>query len=217
MITKAMILASGRGERMMPLTQDMPKPMLRIGDIILIEDKILRLSESGIKEIIVNVGYLGNQIIDHIGDGSKFGISITVSNEGDNPIGTGNGIRKIIEFFDKQPFIVVNADIWTNYLFIDLKKKLSDEALGHIILVKNPPQHDGDFSLNGKKIIPGKDYTFSGIGIYKPKLFELHNHKELGEILKIENNITGELYQGLWEDVGTPERLDQVRKSLSNN
>lgn len=217
MITKAMILASGRGERMMPLTQDMPKPMLRIGDITLIEDKILRLSESGIKEIIVNVGYLGNQIIDHIGDGSKFGISITVSNEGDNPIGTGNGIRKIIEFFDKQPFIVVNADIWTNYLFIDLKKKLSDEALGHIILVKNPPQHDGDFSLNGKKIIPGKDYTFSGIGIYKPELFELHNHKELGEILKIENNITGELYQGLWEDVGTPERLDQVRKSLSNN
>ena len=98
MITKAMILASGRGERMMPLTRDIPKPMLRIGDITLIEDKILRLAESGIKEIIVNVGYLGSQIIDHIGDGSKFGISIKISDEGEGPIGTGDGIRKVIKF-----------------------------------------------------------------------------------------------------------------------
>ena len=217
MITKAMILASGRGEGMMPLTRDIPKPMLRIGDITLIEDKILRLAESGIKEIIVNVGYLGSQIIDHIGDGSKFGISIKISDEGEGPIGTGDGIRKVIKFFDEQPFIVVNADIWTNYLFIDLNEKLFDQSLAHIILVDNPPQHDGDFSLNKQSIVSGKDFTFSGIGIYKPELFKLHSQKELGEILKIEKNITGELYKGLWEDVGTPERLDQIRKSLSNN
>ena len=89
--------------------------------------------------------------------------------------------------------------------------------LAHIILVNNPSHHDGDFSLDGQDVITGNDFTFSGIGIYKPKLFELHNDKELGEILKKEKNITGELYRGLWNDVGTPERLDQIRKNLANN
>ena len=217
MTTRAMILASGRGERMKSLTRDIPKPMLKIGGITLIEDKILRLVESGIKIILINVGYLGDQIINLVGDGSKYGISITISNEGDAPIGTGNGIRKIIDYFDEKPFIVVNADIWTNYLFIDLSEKLSDDVLAHIILVNNPSHHDGDFSLDGQDVITGNDFTFSGIGIYKPKLFELHNDKELGEILKKEKNITGELYRGLWNDVGTPERLDQIRKNLANN
>ena len=217
MTTKAMILASGRGERMKSLTRDTPKPMLKIGGISLIEDKILRLVESGIKDILINVGYLGDQIISHVGDGSKYGISITISNEGAAPIGTGKGIRKIIDYFDEKPFIVVKADIWTNYLFIDLSEKLSDDALAHIILVSNPSHHDGDFSLYEQDVIAGNDFTFSGIGIYKPKLFELHNDKELGEILKKEKKITGELYRGLWNDVGTPERLDQIRKNLANN
>ena len=217
MTTKAMILASGHGKRMMPLTRDIPKPMLKIGGITLVEDKILRLAESGITDIIINVGNLGNQIINHVGDGSKYGIKISISDEGDSPIGTGNGIRKIIDDFHGQSFIVVNADIWTNYLFIDLKKKLSADTLAHIILVNNPEHHHGDFSLSDGNVTTGKDFTFSGIGIYDPKLFKTHNDKELGNILEKEKNITGELYQGLWQDVGTPERLNKIRENFSGN
>ena len=102
MTTKAMILASGRGERMMSLTKDVPKAMLKIGNVTLIEDKILRLSESGIQEIVINVGYLGNHIKDYVGDGSKYGIKITISDEGEMPIGTANGIRKVIGLFQKS-------------------------------------------------------------------------------------------------------------------
>ena len=215
MTKQAMILASGRGERMMPLTRDMPKAMLKIGNVTLIEDKIIRLSESGITDIIINVGYLGDYIIDHVGDGSKYGINITISNEGDMPIGTANGIRKVIDKFDNQPFIVVNADIWTNYLFIDLKDALSSNALAHLVLTNNPEYHNGDFSLDEDKIIKGNDFTFTGIGIYRPELFKNYTDKELGEILKTADNITGEIYKGLWHDIGTPERLNSMRKNLS--
>ncbi len=211
MTTKAMILASGRGERMMPLTKDIPKPMLKIGEVTLIEDKILRLTESGISEIIINVAYLGNQIIEHVGDGSKYGIKIIISNEGEAPIGTGEGVRKVLHHFNGQPFIVVNADIWTNYPFIDLNKKLSESTLAHIILINNPEHNHGDFSLENGNIIKGNSLTFSGIGIYNPKLFEVHADKELGDMLKKEKNITGELYEGLWHDIGTPERLNKIR------
>ena len=109
MITKAMILASGIGERMMPLTRDLPKPMLKIGNVTLIEDKIIKLSEIGIESIVINTGYLGEYIRDHVGDGSKFGIKISISNEGEQPIGTAEGVRKTIEFFNGENFILVNA------------------------------------------------------------------------------------------------------------
>ncbi|MBH44797.1 MAG: mannose-1-phosphate guanylyltransferase [Gammaproteobacteria bacterium] len=211
---KAMILASGRGERMMPITKDLPKPMLKVGNVTLIEDKIIRLAESGVTEIIINVGYLGYQIKDFVGDGSKFGIEITLSDEGDMPIGTANGIRKILEYFDDENFIVVNSDIWTNYLYIDLNDKLINNNYAHIILVNNPNYHNGDFSLNQNYLIQGNDFTFSGIGVYNPKLFKKYNDKELGDILRKEEKITGEIYNGLWSDIGTPGRLDELRKKL---
>lgn len=209
-----MILASGRGERMMPITKDLPKPMLKVGNVTLIEDKIIRLAESGVTEIIINVGYLGYQIKDFVGDGSKFGIEITLSDEGDMPIGTANGIRKILEYFDDENFIVVNSDIWTNYLYIDLNDKLINNNYAHIILVNNPNYHNGDFSLNQNYLIQGNDFTFSGIGVYNPKLFKKYNDKELGDILRKEEKITGEIYNGLWSDIGTPGRLDELRKKL---
>ena len=215
MTTRAIILASGRGERMMPLTKDIPKAMLKIGNVTLIEDKILRLSESGIKEIIINVGYLGSYIKDYVGDGSKYGIKITISDEGDMPIGTANGIRKVIDLFQDQPFIVVNADIWTNYLFIDLKDELIKDSLAHLVLVKKPKYHDGDFNLKGNKIIAGKNFTYTGIGIFHPNLFLKYSDKELGAILNKEKNINAEIYSGMWDDIGTPERLNKARESIS--
>ena len=215
MIKQAMILAAGRGNRMMPLTRDMPKSMLKIGNMTLVEDKIIRLVEAGVEKIIINVGYLGIYIKEHVGDGSKYGIKIVISDEGSMPIGTANGIRTILYEFNNEPFILVNADIWTNYLFIDLNDELINNCLAHIILTPKPSYADGDFSLDSNKIIKGNKYTYTGIGIYKPELFLAYDDKELGAILNKEKNINAEIYTGLWDDIGTPDRLNAARKTIS--
>lgn len=215
MIKQAMILAAGRGKRMMPLTKDMPKSMLKIGNMTLIEDKIVRLTEAGVERIIINTGYLGEYIRDHVGDGSKYGINIIISDEGLMPIGTANGIRIMLEKFNNEPFILVNADIWTNYLFIDLRNELIDNCLAHIILTPKPSYANGDFNLANNKIIKGNDYTYTGIGLYDPELFRKYDDKELGTILNKESNINAEIYTGLWDDIGTPDRLNVARKTIS--
>ena len=216
MIDQAIILAAGRGQRMMPLTRDIPKAMLRVGNVTLIEDKIIKLTEAGIKKIVINTGYLGSYIQEHVGDGSKYGIKIVISDEGAMPIGTANGIRKIIKEFNDKPFLIVNADIWTNYLFIDLINiSLTKEALAHIVLTKRPEYLKGDFNINNNKISEGNDFIYTGIGIYEPELFLNYADKELGAILQKEKNIGAELYKGLWDDVGTPDRLNMIRKRIS--
>ena len=216
MTDQAIILAAGRGKRMMPLTRDIPKPMLRIGNMTLIEDKIIRLSEAGIKKIVINTGYLGSYIHEHVGDGSKYGIEIIISDEGDMPNGTANGIRNIIHEFNEKPFIVVNADIWTNYLFIDLlNMKLKKKTLAHLVLTTKPEYLSGDFNIENDEKIKGDDYIYTGIGLYRPELFLNYMDKELGTILRKEMNIGAELYKGLWDDVGTPDRLNMIRKRIS--
>ena len=216
MTDQAIILAAGRGKRMMPLTRDIPKPMLRIGNMTLIEDKIIRLSEAGIKKIVINTGYLGSYIHEHVGDGSKYGIEIIISDEGDMPIGTANGIRNIMHEFNEKPFIVVNADIWTNYLFIDLlNMKLNKETFAHLVFTNRPDYLSGDFNITNNKICEGTDYIYTGIGLYKPELFMNYKDIEIGSILHKEKNISAEIYEGLWDDVGTPERLNMIRKRLS--
>ena len=215
MITKAMILASGRGERMMPLTRDLPKPMLKIGNVTLIEDKIIKLSEIGIQDIVINTGYLGEYIKDHVGDGSKFGIRIIVSDEGDQPIGTAEGVRKALNNFKDENFILVNADIWTNYSFIDLKRYDLKDTLAHIVLTKKPDYQNGDFNLSNNFLVSGNMYTYTGIGLYSPKLFTKYKEKDLGIILKKEELITADVYQGKWDDIGTPERLKSARDEIS--
>ena len=216
MTDQAIILAAGRGKRMMPLTRDIPKPMLRIGNMTLIEDKIIRLSEAGIKKIVINTGYLGSYIQEHVGDGSKYGIEIVISDEGDMPIGTANGIRNIMHEFNEKPFIVVNADIWTNYLFIDLlNMKLNKETFAHLVFTNRPDYLSGDFNITNNKICEGTDYIYTGVGLYKPELFMNYKDIEIGSILHKEKNISAEIYEGLWDDVGTPERLNMIRKRLS--
>ena len=215
MTDQAMILAAGRGQRMMPLTRDIPKAMLKIGNMTLVEDKIIRLVEAGIKKIIINTGYLGSYISDYVGDGSKYGIDIIISNEGEMPIGTAAGIRKTIKNFNDKPFLLVNADIWTNYLFIELRRKKIESCLANIVLSPKPSYHDGDFNIENDKLLKGKDFTYTGIGLYRPELFLNYPDKELGTILYAEKNIKAEVYDGLWDDVGTPERLNMLRKSIS--
>ncbi|MFT4517354.1 MAG: MurNAc alpha-1-phosphate uridylyltransferase [Gammaproteobacteria bacterium] len=216
MIDQAIILAAGRGQRMMPLTRDIPKAMLRIGNVTLVEDKIIKLTEAGIKKIVINTGYLGSYIQEHVGDGSKYGINIVISEEGSMPIGTANGIRKIVKEFNGKPFLVVNADIWTNYLFIDLiNMSLAKETLAHIVLAKKPEYLEGDFNINNNKISKGNNFIYTGIGIYRPELFLNYTDAELGSILHKENNIGAELYKGLWDDVGTPDRLNMIRERIA--
>ena len=216
MIDQAIILAAGRGQRMMPLTRDIPKAMLRIGNVTLIEDKIIKLTEAGIKKIIINTGYLGSYIQEHVGDGSKYGINIVISEEGSMPIGTANGIRKILKAFNDKPFLVVNADIWTNYLFIDLiNMSLTKETLAHIVLANKPEYLKGDFNIDNNRISKGNDFIYTGIGLYKPELFLNYTDVELGSILHTENNIGAELYKGLWDDVGTPDRLNTIRGRIA--
>lgn len=216
MIDQAIILAAGRGQRMMPLTRDIPKAMLRIGNVTLVEDKIIKLTEAGIKKIVINTGYLGSYIQEHVGDGSKYGINIVISEEGSMPIGTANGIRKIVKEFNGKPFLVVNADIWTNYLFIDLiNMSLAKETLAHIVLAKKPEYLEGDFNINNNKISKGNNFIYTGIGLYRPELFLNYTDIELGSILHKENNIGAELYKGLWDDVGTPDRLNMIRERIA--
>ena len=216
MINQAIILAAGRGQRMMPLTRDIPKAMLRIGNVTLIEDKIIKLTEAGIKKIVINTGYLGSYIQEHVGDGSKYGINIVISDEGSMPIGTANGIRKIIKEFNDKPFLAVNADIWTNYLFIDLiNMSLKKDTPAHIVLANKPEYLKGDFNIDNNKISKGNNFIYTGIGLYRPELFLNYTDIELGSILHKENNIGAELYKGLWDDVGTPDRLNMIRERIA--
>ena len=132
------------------------------------------------------------------------------------PIGTANGIRNIMHEFNEKPFIVVNADIWTNYLFIDLlNMKLNKETFAHLVFTNRPDYLSGDFNITNNKICEGTDYIYTGIGLYKPELFMNYKDIEIGSILHKEKNISAEIYEGLWDDVGTPERLNMIRKRLS--
>lgn len=217
---KAMILAAGRGERMMPLTQNIPKPLLKINNKTLIEHRLDAFKKANIAEVIINVSYLGEKIQQHLGQNYK-DISLSYSFEKEGGLETAGGIIKVLDFFDNQPFIVTNADVFCDYSFekLDLKNKYLKNKLAHLVLVKNPIHNlQGDFSLNGKNLILEKKWTFSGIGIYNPTMFEnLEKNKRIPliQVLKpaIENNlVTGELFNGLWHDIGTPERLREICK-----
>ena len=205
---KAMILSAGLGTRMRPLTNHTPKPLLKVGGKPLVVWHIERLREAGFRQIVINVAYLGQQIIDYLGDGSRFGVHIEFSDEQhEGSLETAGGIVKALPLLS-DTFLVVNGDIWTDYPF-DSSYELEDGYLAKLILVKNPEHNlDGDFYLTGTQ----EKYTFSGIGYYSKKMFKnlKYGKQPLAPILfnAIENNrLITELYQGKWHDIGTPERL----------
>lgn len=219
---KAMILAAGRGERMMPLTKNTPKPLIKVKGTALIEHSINALKKANITDIVINTAYLGEQIQTHLGDGSTFGVNITYSNESEGALETAGGIIKALPLLGKDPFIVINSDVICDY---DLSKlTLPVSSLAHLLLIDNPPHNpNGDFSLiNNHQItnIHGQSYTFSGIGIYHPDLFKSHLEIEqklpLYPLLKeaiANGQLSGEHYNGYWQDIGTPERLEQANNS----
>lgn len=214
---KAMILAAGRGERMRPLTDQTPKPLLEIKGKALIVYHIEKLSSLGFTDIVINIAHLGYKIPEALGDGSKWGVNIIYSDEQNSgALESAGGIIKTLPFFGDETFLVVNGDIFCDYKF-DSDFDLKDD-LAHLILVPNP-EHNlaGDFALeNGRVLNNGaKKFTFSGIGYYSPKLFEnLPCEKSaLAPLLRLaieKENVSGNLHVGIWHDIGTPQRLEAI-------
>ncbi len=206
---KAIILSSGKGTRMMPLTKDTPKPMLEINGEYLLENKINLCRSAGLSDIYINVAYKKNVIINYI---ETMDAVIKIIDEGDEPLGTASGIRNIIEEFDDKEFIVINSDIWTDYNLEILKNSNLVRNLAHIVLVKTPHYLKGDFDCEGSNLRVGEEFVFSGIGKYHRELFKKYSDTELGNILRTERNISFSVYDGKWMDVGTPKRLDEIRQ-----
>lgn len=220
-----MILAAGRGERMRPLTDHMPKALLRIKDKYLISMIISSLSQAGIDELVINLAHLGEQIAAALGDGATQGVRISYSRETD-ALETAGGIVYALPLLGTEPFIAVNADVYSDYDFAALVRSAqrlnAAGPLAHLVLVENPPQHPrGDFGLAGERVLADATsrYTFSGIGAYHPALFAgitRGARVRLADVLiaaMAEGRVTGELYRGRWHDIGTPERLAAVDRA----
>ncbi len=219
---KCMILAAGSGTRMRPLTDTTPKPLLKVGGIPLIVWHIERLAHDGYTDIVINIAHLGYQIPEALGDGSEWGVNITYSDEQEEGgLETAGGIIKALPLLGDQAFLVLNGDIWTDYDFQD-HRKLAEGILAHLVLVPNPEHNpEGDFALDGNRVIDNRQYTFSGIGYYSPKLFDgvPYGKSALAPLLRAaikEGKVTGELYTGEWLDIGTPERLELLNAQLMN-
>lgn len=219
-----MILAAGRGERMRPLTDTIPKPLLPVGGKSLIEYQIERLAIAGFKHIIINLSYLGEKIVQTLGNGAQYGVQLCYSPEGRVPLGTGGGIFNALPLLGNQHFLVVNGDIWCDYPYTQLRRPF-DRQLAHLILVDNPQHHpQGDFCLADQRVYKDGDahrLTFSGIGMYHPDLFKGCQKGEFSLVPLLvkamqAGRVSGEHYRGTWSDIGTPERLQLLEKQLAN-
>jgi len=217
---KAMILAAGRGERMRPLTDHTPKPLLKVGGKPLILWHLQRLAAAGFKDVVINHAHLGQQIEAALGDGGEWGVRIQYSPE-KIALETAGGIANAMPLLGNAPFLVVNGDVYTDIDFGALN--LMPNHLAHLVMVDNPPQHAaGDFTLcNGKLSVEGNEkLTFSGIGIYQPSLFASIARGEaakLAPLLKAamaQGLVSGSHHRGAWHDVGTPERLQALDSQL---
>ncbi len=224
--TSVMLLAAGRGKRMLELTKNTPKPLLKIGQKSLIEHHLLSLAALGFEEIVINLGYLGEQIEQTLGDGTAYGLSIKYSDESDGILETAGGIRHALELLSSDPFLVINADIYTDFLH---KEQLNNfmrhlDKPARILMVDNPSHNqDGDFAIDPHGLAQFKAAgsaeatTFSGISLYHKSLFLNMNleKKALAPVFHslIETQqLEADYYNGEWTDVGTPERLEQLNK-----
>ena len=217
----AMILAAGRGERLRPLTDHLPKPLIKIGDRCLIEHHLDALAQAGVNQVVINLAHLGDMIESHIGDGKRYGLSVVYSHEPEGALDTGGGIQQALRLITADPFVVLNGDIWTD-LQLDLFPNDFD-GQGHLLLVDNPVHNQaGDFHLFGQQVLnqPVDDsisLTFSGIGIYRHSLFNDSPREpfSLADLLRQAadgNQLSGQYFPGKWIDVGTVDRLSEARQ-----
>ncbi|NJD05005.1 MAG: nucleotidyltransferase family protein [Methylococcaceae bacterium] len=219
---KAMILCAGRGERLRPLTDHTPKPLLQAGGRPLVEHTLIALAAAGIDQIVINTAHLGGMIRDYLGDGRRFGVDIVYSDESDGVLETGGGIHRALPLLaSDEPFLVVNGDIGCDYPYSRLLNRAVD--LAHLVLVTNPPHHPaGDFGLVGERVIDAgahPRHTFAGIGLYRAELFRdcQPGRFPLAPLLRQamgQQRVSGEHYPGFWMDIGTAERLAEFDARL---
>ncbi|GFE83062.1 mannose-1-phosphate guanylyltransferase [Steroidobacter agaridevorans] len=223
---RAMILAAGRGERMRPLTDRTPKPLLTVAGKPMIQYHIEALAAAGMREIVINLAWLGQQIRAAIGDGSQFGVRVHYSDEGDAALETGGGVFQALPFLagpsGTDPFVVVSGDVWTEYPLGDVGSKLSDTDIAHFVVVPNPDFHArGDFGLaDGRLTDSGERYTYANIGVMRPEFFAgcQPGKFPLAPLMFDwirKDRVSGELFRGVWHNVGTPQQLQQIDRERS--
>lgn len=223
---KAMLLAAGKGKRMQPLTAQCPKPLLRAGGKRLIEYHLEKLATAGIREVVINHAWLGEQFEPALGNGDRWGLRIRWSPEGE-PLETAGGIRRALPLLGKAPFLVISSDIWTDFDFAELVELDPGDDLAHLVMVPNAPHHPtGDFVLSGDRLTLGEGgsgmdtCTYSGIGVYRPAMFSalpggFAALRPLLESAISEQRLSGRLYRGQWSDIGSPQRLSLLDQQLS--
>ena len=211
---RAMILAAGRGERLRPLTDDLPKALVDVGGRTLLERHLDRLAAAGIVDVVINLGWLGEQIVDRVGDGSAYGLRVEYSDEQDDVLETGGGVHNALPLLGDNPFLVVNADVLTDMPVPDVR--IGDDADAHIVLVRTPPYRaQGDFGIDAGWATNDLIHTFSGVSMYRPAFF---SGCEAGRFSVVpllreaadERRLQASMYDGFWADVGTPERLADI-------
>jgi MurNAc alpha-1-phosphate uridylyltransferase len=219
-VVKAMILAAGRGKRMGALTRRVPKPLLCLGRETLIERHLRRLAAAGVRDVVVNLSYRGDAIRAKLGNGSRWGVVIHYSPEGEPPLETGGGVIAALPWLGERPFLLVNADIVTDF---DFGRLQGSADAGTLVLVANPPHHPrGDFGLaaSGRVTATPPQLTFAGISVLSPTLFDglAPGPRPLKPVLDAAidaGRLQGVRHDGLWIDVGTPQRLRRAREWLA--
>ena len=232
-MSRALVFAAGKGERMRPLTNGTPKPLLLVGGKPLIVWHLEKLAAIGIREVVLNVAWLADRFEPVLGNGSRWGLHLHYSHEGPEPLETGGGMLHALRLLGDAPFIAVNGDIWTDYDFARLPTR--PRAMAHLVMVDNPPQHpNGDFRIQPDGILRSdgdSKLTYSGIAVYDPRLLkdwrdvigpvpgtELTPPRfKLAPLLfaaMARGEIHGEHHRGRWTDVGTPQRLEDLERTL---
>ncbi|MFQ2150703.1 N-acetylmuramate alpha-1-phosphate uridylyltransferase MurU [Aeromonas jandaei] len=216
---KAMILAAGRGERMRPLTDLLPKPLLAVGGKPLIVHHIEKLKAAGVTELVINHAWLGHKLVETLGDGSALGVTIHWSSE-ESALETAGGIIQALPLLGDEPFLVINGDTWLDLDYRSLVELSLGENLAHLWLAPNPPQHPaGDFALQDGKVVDTPAFTFSGVGLYRPAAFAglPAGARKLAPLLRewmAQGLVGGCLLAGEWRDIGTVDRLRELDEQL---
>jgi MurNAc alpha-1-phosphate uridylyltransferase len=218
---RAMILAAGRGERMRPLTDHTPKPLLQVGDKPLIEYHLEALAAFGVRDVVINLAWLGQQIRTQIGSGARWGVDIAYSPEEQGALETGGGIFQALPLLGNDPFIVLSADVWSEYSLQQLPE-LGANDVAHFVLVPNPDFHErGDFGLQGDRVIDAavERHTYANIGVFRPEFFASCSPGKfpLAPLMFDwirKGRVSGEIFEGRWCNVGTPEQLEGLNREL---